>query len=208
MFTMLTQQLLHIADTALAHHAGRALGEIHKVEARLRGVEIGEDVSIYGRPTLKLAPGAQVVIGAGSSLISSSRRCSTASLHAPVWISASHASSRIRIGPGSSLNGTSIWCRSTEIEIGRNAAIGPNATIMDSPAHALWPPESRNDYDGALDAPVQIGNDVWIGNGALILAGVTIGDNAVVGARSVVTRDVAANTFAAGAPARSVRPLT
>ena len=53
---------------------------------------------------------------------------------------------------------------------------------------------------------VTIGNDVWIGHGAVVLPGVTVGDGAVVGANAVVTRDVAAYTIVAGAPARVLRP--
>src|SRR5690606_21737189 len=53
---------------------------------------------------------------------------------------------------------------------------------------------------------VTIGNDVWIGHGAVVLPGVTVGDGAVVGANTVVTRDVAPYTIVAGAPARVLRP--
>ena len=55
--------------------------------------------------------------------------------------------------------------------------------------------------------PVTIGNDVWIGHGAVILKGVRIGDRSVVGARAVVTRDVPADTVVAGNPARVVKSL-
>lgn len=54
--------------------------------------------------------------------------------------------------------------------------------------------------------PVTIGNDVWIGHGAVVMPGVTIGDGAVVGANAVVTRDVAPYTIVAGAPAKPLRP--
>ena len=58
-----------------------------------------------------------------------------------------------------------------------------------------------------LGVPVSIGDDVWIGGGAIVCPGVTIGDGAVIGAGSVVTRDVPARVFAAGNPCRVVRPL-
>lgn len=60
----------------------------------------------------------------------------------------------------------------------------------------------------AVAAPVQIGNKVWIGTGAIILKGVTIGDGAVVAAGSIVTRDVATNAVVAGNPAREIRSIT
>ena len=56
--------------------------------------------------------------------------------------------------------------------------------------------------------PVQIGADVWVGGGALILAGVNIGSRAVIGAGSVVTRDIPESAFAAGNPCRVVREIT
>ena len=56
--------------------------------------------------------------------------------------------------------------------------------------------------------PVVIGNDCWFGANVVVCPGVTIGDNCVIGAGSVVTRDIPANTFAAGAPARGFRPIT
>ena len=56
-------------------------------------------------------------------------------------------------------------------------------------------------------APVTLGNDVWVGSGAVILKGVTVGDRAVVAARSVVTKDVPADSVVAGNPARVVLAL-
>lgn len=60
-------------------------------------------------------------------------------------------------------------------------------------------------YDGVVIGNVKIGNNVWIGGRVTILKGVTIGDNAVVGAGSIVTRDVPANAVVAGNPARIIR---
>jgi maltose O-acetyltransferase len=56
--------------------------------------------------------------------------------------------------------------------------------------------------------PVDIGSDVWVGGGAIILPGVTIGSRAVIGAGSVVTRDVPEGVFAAGNPCRVIREIT
>ncbi len=165
-------------------------------------------MQIFGRPIVSICPGSNVIIRDGVVLISSSRRCSTANLYGPMRLTTSFPSARIEIGPRGGFNGTSLWCRSTSITIGSDAAFGPNVVIMDSPAHPTWPPTSRNDYPGTeLDRPVTVGDRVWIGNGALIMPGVTIGDNAVVGARSVVTKDVPPNTLVAGVPAKVIRQL-
>jgi maltose O-acetyltransferase len=55
--------------------------------------------------------------------------------------------------------------------------------------------------------PIEIGADVWVGNGALILAGVRIGSRSVIGAGSIVTRDIPADVFAAGNPCRVIREI-
>jgi maltose O-acetyltransferase len=59
-----------------------------------------------------------------------------------------------------------------------------------------------------LGKPVEVGSDVWVGGGAILCPGVNIGDRAVIGAGSVVTRDVPAGVFAAGNPCRVLRDLT
>lgn len=81
--------------------------------------------------------------------------------------------------------------------------IGPNVDIY-TVNHPL-DKEGRRHYHTAL--PVTIGNDVWIGGKATILPGVTIGDNVVVAAGAVVTKDVPANTIVAGVPARVIKEL-
>ena len=65
-------------------------------------------------------------------------------------------------------------------------------------------PEERHDL---FPAPIHIGKNVWLGANVTVLGGVTIGDNVVIAAGAVVTRDVPANTVAAGVPARVVRTL-
>ncbi|MDD6564092.1 MAG: DapH/DapD/GlmU-related protein, partial [Clostridiales bacterium] len=70
--------------------------------------------------------------------------------------------------------------------------------------------DERFDKSGAIStftAPVNIGDDVWIGGGSIILPGVTIGNNVIIGAGSVVTKDVPDNTLAYGNPCRIIRNL-
>lgn len=89
-----------------------------------------------------------------------------------------------------------------KVTIGENTLIGPNVQIYTA-THPLNP---RARLEGKEFArPVKIGSNVWIGGGAIILPGITIGDNAVIGAGSVVTRDVPPLTVAVGNPARVKR---
>lgn len=101
---------------------------------------------------------------------------------------------------GSGFFNSNILLRCTQkIVIGEEAAISHNVTIMDSDAHVI-----KGNPRGKTQ-PVVIGNHVWIGSGAKILKGVTVGDGAVVAAGAVVTHDVPANSVVAGVPARVIK---
>ncbi|WP_447969825.1 sugar O-acetyltransferase [Nitrospira sp. M1] len=90
------------------------------------------------------------------------------------------------------------------ITIGNHVLIGPGVHIYTA-LHPLSIQERRSDLEFAK--PVTIGNDVWVGGGAIICPGVVIGDRAVIGAGSVVTRDVQADVVAAGNPCRVIRQI-
>ena len=90
------------------------------------------------------------------------------------------------------------------VTIGDYTMFGPGVQVL-TPMHPLDAVLRRQQEYGR---PITIGADVWVGAGALILPGVTIGSRSVIGAGSVVTRDVPAGVFAAGNPCRVVRELT
>jgi maltose O-acetyltransferase len=90
-----------------------------------------------------------------------------------------------------------------EVTIGAATAIGPGVQILTAD-HPRDPVQRRTGQESGQ--PIHIGANVWIGGGAIILPGVTIGDDAVIGAGAVVTRDVAAGVTVVGNPARPVAP--
>ncbi|RXE71816.1 sugar O-acetyltransferase [Muribaculaceae bacterium Isolate-002 (NCI)] len=91
------------------------------------------------------------------------------------------------------------------VDIGDNVMIGPNCTLV-TITHAMLPGQ-RN--DGIMRAlPVKIGDNAWLASNVVVLPGVTIGESAVIGAGSVVTKSVPSHTFAAGNPCRPIRPVT
>ena len=90
------------------------------------------------------------------------------------------------------------------VRIGRFTLFGPAVQIYTA-MHPLDPELRRRGEE--YGKPVEIGSDVWVGGGAIILPGVRIGSRAVIGAGSVVTRDVPDAVFAAGNPCRIVRAL-
>ena len=82
--------------------------------------------------------------------------------------------------------------------------IGPH-TLITTVGHPLSPKGRRDELGQA--AEIRIGNDVWLGGNVTVLPGVTIGNNVVVGAGAVVTKDIPDNSLALGVPARVVRKL-
>ena len=90
----------------------------------------------------------------------------------------------------------------THIYIGDYTMIGPNVTLATA-GHPILPVLREKNYQ--YNMPVRIGKCCWIGAGVIVLPGVTIGDNTVIGAGSVVTKDIPANSLAAGVPARVIR---
>ena len=92
-----------------------------------------------------------------------------------------------------------------EVKIGSRTLFGPNVQIYTA-THPIDPIERASGLEYAK--PIAIGEDVWVGGSAVICPGVTIGDRSVIGAGSVVTRDIPDDVFAAGNPCRVVRPIT
>jgi acetyltransferase-like isoleucine patch superfamily enzyme len=105
---------------------------------------------------------------------------------------------KLELGSGFFNSNVKIRCKDN-ITIGHNVAISHNVTIMDSDAHQIL-------YDNyEMTKPIKIGDNVWIGSGAIILKGVTIGNGSIIGAGSVVTKDVPENCVAAGVPAQIIK---
>ena len=90
------------------------------------------------------------------------------------------------------------------VTFGDDCFVGPNVSIYTA-CHSTNPVERNTRQEWAK--PVTIGNNVWIGGSVTILAGVTVGDNCTIGAGSVVTRDIPANSVAVGNPARVVKQV-
>jgi maltose O-acetyltransferase len=110
----------------------------------------------------------------------------------------------IRIGANAFFNVNCVVLDVMPVTIGMNALLGPNVQLYTA-LHPMTVAGRRSGLESAR--PITIGDDVWIGGGAIVCPGVTIGDGAVIGAGSVVTRDVPARAFAAGNPCRVIRAI-
>jgi maltose O-acetyltransferase len=111
--------------------------------------------------------------------------------------------SNIRLGHRVFFNFNCVVLDVCEVRIGDFTQFGPAVQIL-TPLHPMDAELRRREEYGK---PIEIGSDVWVGGGALILPGVTIGSRSVIGAGSVVTRDVPEGVLAAGNPCRVIRPL-
>lgn len=110
----------------------------------------------------------------------------------------------ITVGSGTFANFGLIALDVASITIGRDVQIGPNVQLL-TPTHPLDPEQRRAKLEAA--EPIVIEDNVWLGGGAIVLAGVTVGADSVIGAGAVVTRDIPSGVVAVGSPARVVRHL-
>jgi acetyltransferase-like isoleucine patch superfamily enzyme len=111
---------------------------------------------------------------------------------------------RLEIGAGTFINyGTSIAAR-LSVTIGSSCSIGPYVNIIDNQFHCVEP-DRRNQMPDSK--PVLLEDNVWLGGRVMVLPGVTIGRDSVVGAGSVVTKSIPPRTLAAGVPARILKTI-
>lgn len=108
----------------------------------------------------------------------------------------------IYVGEGVFINACCHFQDHGGVTLGGGCQIGHNV-VFATLNHGLSPEERKSTYP----APIVLGKNVWVGSNATILQGVTIGDNAVVAAGAVVTKDVAANTVVGGVPARFIKTI-
>lgn len=111
----------------------------------------------------------------------------------------------ITIGAGTFVNYDCVMLDVTEITIGAACQIATRVQLLTA-THPIDPAARRAGWESG--APIVIGDNVWLGGGAIVLPGVTVGDDTVVGAGSVVTRNLPSGVVAAGSPARPLREIT
>jgi maltose O-acetyltransferase len=110
----------------------------------------------------------------------------------------------ITIGAGTFVNYDSVMLDVAPITIGAACQIATRVQLLTA-THPIDPEPRRNGWEYA--EPIVIGDNVWLGGGVIVCPGVTIGDDTVVGAGSVVTRDLPAGVVAVGVPARPLREI-
>ena len=172
----------------------------------LRSLDLGPGWRCYGLPIIQRHRGSVIRIGRRLSLRSTARSNPLGPNH-PVIISTRRPGASLNIGDDFGMTGGSLVC-DQRITIGDRVWVGANTIIADTDFHPLDPERRRESPLAAETAPIRIANDVFIGMNALILKGLTIGEEAVVGAGAVVTRDVPPRAIVAGNPATVIGELS
>ncbi|MDR3668333.1 MAG: acyltransferase [Ignavibacteriaceae bacterium] len=166
---------------------------------RLKGITIGKGCNFNG--WTKFVHGSKDSIQIGNDCTFKSKHTSNLiGINRPcIFSSIGESGSKLIIGNGCGFSGTVIGCFDN-ITLGDNVRCGANTLITDSDWH-------MDDPRSGKPSPIQIGNNVWLGVNVTVLKGVSIGENTVIGANSLVVRSIPANVIAAGNPCKIMRSL-
>lgn len=166
-------------------------------------------VNLVGLPIIKKHPNSKIIIHNYVTIISNTKY-NVAGINHRAIISTVADGAIIELKEGSGISGSSLVC-AKEIILGEHSGLGVNSNIYDTDFHAIDPIKRMNQRSlsdlSIMSSPVKIGNHVWVAANCLILKGVVIGDNAVIGAGSVVTKSIPANTIWAGNPAKKIKSI-
>ena len=168
----------------------------------LNGIPWGRGWRFYGVPIIQKIRGSHMQFGDGLQLRSTVHSNPLGPNH-PVILCSWQAGAVLQVGRNFAMTGGSLVA-AEKILIGDNVNVGANTIIMDTDFHPLDAEARRLDSAPAKTAPVSIEDNVFIGMNCLILKGVTLGKGSVIGAGSVVTKDVPSNAIVAGNPARLI----
>jgi acetyltransferase-like isoleucine patch superfamily enzyme len=183
----------------------KPLAALWKLRLRALGVTLGRGVVLYGGPVVSLFPGSEIRIGSQVVLCSWSRCTALGVNHATVLRTLT-GGARLAIGDHVGISGGAI-CAAESVTIGAYTMLGANVIVTDTDFHPLAALNRRYSEAGVESSPVMIGKNVFLGTETVVLKGVHIGDNSVIGAGSVVTRDIPADVIAAGNPCRVIRRM-
>lgn len=171
------------------------------------GVQFGKGLRVRGHIQLQVRKGGKVKLG-DNVVISSGNNANPMGRNICSSIRV-HEGATLIIGNNFGMSSGCLWV-SQGVSIGNNVKIGALTIITDTDAHSMNPvlrANPKTDFANARKAPIVIKDNAFIGANCFICKGVTIGENSIVGAGSVVTKSVPDNEIWAGNPARFIKKL-
>jgi acetyltransferase-like isoleucine patch superfamily enzyme len=171
----------------------------------LHGVEIGENLRATSFPTCRCHPQGKIRIGDNCTILNKLTENLAGIVHPTVLYAGRNG--LLQIGNNVGISGAVLYC-TTEIVIEDNVNIGANSKIYDTDFHPISAMERRKPHSEQIGkASVRVCEDVWVGADVTILKGVKIGARSIVGAGSLVTKDVPPDSIVAGRPARVIKHI-
>jgi acetyltransferase-like isoleucine patch superfamily enzyme len=167
----------------------------------IKGVKIGKKVVFNGFPVVRRYENSEIVLG-DNCLFNSAKNSVRVGLQRRCTFVTLREKSQIIIG--NNFGGSAVtFLAAMKIEIGNNVMIGAHSMIIDNDFHHA-DPNKRHETAGVPARPIKIEDNVFIGTNCLILKGITIGENSVIGANSVVINSLPKNSIAIGNPCKIV----
>jgi acetyltransferase-like isoleucine patch superfamily enzyme len=176
-----------------------------RYKASLQNIQLGKNNQFYGVAYFHRRPLSFITIG-DNCVFRSDSKSNLVGVNRHCMISTLRENSQIIIGNSCGFSGTVVGS-AEYIHIGNNVLCGANTLITDTDWHPV-DPVARLKKDGTSESkPVYIEDNVWLGINCIVLKGVTIGTNSIIGANSVVTKNIPSNVIAAGNPCKVIKTI-
>lgn len=180
---------------------------INRIRFKQVGIQFGQGMRVCNFIRLKFGGNTYMTIGNNFAFSSGNYNPLSRNIEGAIEL---EDNAHINIGDNVGISSSCLWIFDY-LTIGNNTKIGADCILLDSDAHSLDFMNRRNgkiDRPNAKKAGITIGNDVLIGTRSIILKGVKIGDRTVIGSGSVVTKSIPADCIAAGNPCKIIKYVT
>lgn len=168
---------------------------------RIKGIEVGRNARVFGKVSV-IGPG-KITLG-NNFMMTNGEHINPISTNLQGAFFTDSPNAKIKIGDNVGMSSTRIWIHDS-LTIGNNVKIGGGVLLIDTDCHPINYIIRRASNEGTKSSPIIIEDDVWIGAQSIVLKGVTIGAHSIIGAGSVVTKDIPADCIAGGNPCKVIK---